>query len=218
MFVGHYAAALVAKAAEPRAPLWTYVLGCQLIDVAWGGFVMAGIEKLRIDPTLLGSNLDLYSMPYTHSLPAVVAWSLVAALLVRFALKLPWRAAVAVGLVVFSHWVLDFIVHRPDLPLWFGGPKVGLGFWNLPLSERVVEIGLVAVAAVAWTAAIKSAGLKAWPAAIFVAVLVAVQAVTDLGGALPSDPLMFGGFAIGLYAFVTAVSLLFDRPKASRTA
>ena len=73
MFVGHYSAALAAKAAEPRAPLWAYVIGCQLLDVAWAGLVAAGVEKVRIDPSLPGSSLDLYHMPWTHSLPGALA-------------------------------------------------------------------------------------------------------------------------------------------------
>jgi hypothetical protein len=132
MFVGHYAAALAAKAVQPKAPFWTYVLGAQLVDVAWAGLVLAGVEKMSLDPHLPGSPLVLSHMPYTHSLPAVAVWALAAGLAARFLLKLPRAAAIAVGLVVLSHWGLDFLVHRPDLPLGFGGPKVGLGWWNHP--------------------------------------------------------------------------------------
>src|SRR5258705_8017886 len=107
MFVGHYSAALAAKAAEPRAPLWTYVIGCQLLDVGWSTLIITGVEKVRVDPSLPGSSLVLYDMPWTHSLPGALAWSLAGALAVRWALKLPWRAAAFVGMVVFSHWVLD---------------------------------------------------------------------------------------------------------------
>ena len=89
MFVGHYAAALAAKAVAPRAPLWTYVIAAQAIDIGWAGLVMAGVEKVRIDPSLPGSALDLYHMPFTHSLPAVVLWSLAALGLAR-AFRLPW--------------------------------------------------------------------------------------------------------------------------------
>ena len=115
MFVGHYAAALAAKGAEPRAPLWTYVVGCQLVDVAWSGLIMTGAERVSFDPKLPGSALVLEHMPYTHSLPAAIAWSLAAALLVRWALKLPWPATAMVGATVFSHWLGDLLVHRPDL-------------------------------------------------------------------------------------------------------
>ena len=136
MFVGHYAAALAAKAAQPKAPLWTYVLGAQLVDVAWGGLVLAGVEKMSLDERLPGSPLVLSHMPYTHSLPAVVLWAVAAGLLARFLLKLPRAAAIAVGLVVASHWGLDVLVHRPDLPLWFGGPRSGWAGGTIPYRNR----------------------------------------------------------------------------------
>ncbi|MHB8530390.1 MAG: hypothetical protein ACYC8V_12900 [Caulobacteraceae bacterium] len=162
MFVGHYAAALAAKTVEPRAPLWTYVGACQLMDIGWSGLLMAGVEKARADPALPGSALDLYYMPFTHSLPGSVVLSLAAALAARTLLRLPWRAGVFIGLTVFSHWLLDLLVHRPDLELWFGGPKVGFSWWNYPLPEMALEMGLVAVAGAAWTASRKNAGLATW--------------------------------------------------------
>jgi len=185
MFVGHYSAALAAKAAEPRAPLWTYVIGCQLLDVAWSGLVMAGVEKLRIDPSLPGSSLDLYQMPWTHSLPGALAWSAAAAIVVRLVMKLPVRAAVFVGLAVFSHWILDLAVHRPDLELWFGGTKVGLGLWNYPVPEEALEIGLLAVAGVSWAGWRVRDGRKVWPAGVFLTVLVALQ-IYAMGPKAPS--------------------------------
>lgn len=150
MFVGHYAAALTARAAEPRAPLWSYVLGCQAIDIAWSGLVLAGVEKASVDPSLPGSSLVLSYMPYTHGLPTAVLWSIAVGAGLMLLLKLPRRVGVVLGLVVFSHWVLDFLVHRPDLPLLWEGPKVGLGLWNYPLPEQVLEMGLLALAGAAW--------------------------------------------------------------------
>lgn len=175
MFVGHYAAALAAKAAQPKAPLWTYVLGAQLVDVAWGGLVLAGVEKMSLDERLPGSPLVLSHMPYTHSLPAVVLWAVAAGLLARFLLKLPRAAAIAVGLVVASHWGLDVLVHRPDLPLWFGGPKVGLGWWNHPVPEQALEMGLLALAASAWGWRRGLQGHGGLAAPLFTAFLVVVQ-------------------------------------------
>lgn len=150
MFVGHYAAALAARAAEPRAPLWSYVLGCQAIDIAWSGLVLAGVEKASVDPSLPGSSLVLSYMPYTHGLPTAVLWSIAVGAGLMLLLKLPRRVGVVLGLVVFSHWVLDFLVHRPDLPLLWDGPKVGLGLWNYPLPEQVLEMGLLTLAGAAW--------------------------------------------------------------------
>lgn len=216
MFVGHYAVALAAKAAQPRAPLWTYVAGCQLLDIGWSGLVMAGVEKVRFDAQLPGSNLDLWFMPYTHSLPAALAWSVAAALLVRLLVVRAWAPAVTVGLVVFSHWVLDLLVHRPDLALWFGGPKVGLGFWNLPVPEATTEMLLLALAGGAWIAAIKTAGAKAWPALVFIALLGALQLVAELP--MPGTPTAFdfGRTALIAYLVATLLSLAFDRPKPKR--
>ena len=211
MFVGHYAAALAAKSAEPRAPLWTLVAGCQLLDIGWAGLVIAGVEKVRFDPGLPGSDLDLYYMPYTHSLPGALAWTLAAAILGRFILRLPWRAAIVIGLAVFSHWVLDFLVHRPDLELWFGGPKVGLGLWNQEVAEMALEMGLLALAAVAWTASRKTLGRTAWPAALFVAILLAVQLAGSLTPGGGGEAAQMGVMALAVYLGVTVIAVFIDR-------
>jgi hypothetical protein len=210
MFVGHYSAALAAKAAEPRAPLWTYVIGCQLLDVAWAGLVMGGVEKLRIDPSLPGSSLDLYQMPYTHSLPGALAWSAAAALAVRFGMKLPVRAAAFVGLAVFSHWILDLAVHRPDLELWFGGTKVGLGLWNHPVPEEALEIGLLAVAGVFWAGWRVRDGRSVWPAGLFLTLLVALQ-IYAMGAETSVDPVGMGLTALAAYLAVGLVAWLVER-------
>ena len=143
MFVGHYGISFAAKKAEPAIPLWVLFIAVQLLDVLWAPLVLLGIEKVRIVPGFTASNpLDLYYMPYTHSLVAAIGWSVVAFLAYRFAVRsAPLRAAAIVGLAVFSHWVLDFLVHRPDLPLYDNTAKVGLGLWNLP----AVALGLEAL-------------------------------------------------------------------------
>jgi hypothetical protein len=214
MFAGHYAAALAAKAAEPRAPLWAYVAGCQLLDIGWSALIIAGVEKMRVDPSLPGSALVLYDMPWTHSLPGALAWSAAAALAGGLALKLPRRAAVFVGLTVFSHWVADLLVHRPDLELWPGGPKAGLGLWNAPVAEQAVEMGLLALAGVAWTAWRIRSGRKAWPAAAFLAFLVALQLV---GIASPpgGSATQMGAMALAAYLVAAGVAWLVERRAAS---
>jgi hypothetical protein len=180
MFVGHYAAAMAAKAIEPKAPMWTLAAASQLIDIGWSSFIIAGVEHARVDPSLPGSTLVLYDMPWTHSLPAVLVWSIAGALLVKLLLRLPWWASAVVGLTVLSHWVLDYLVHRPDLPLWPGGESVGLGLWNYPVPEQALEIGLIAVFGAVWVASRKTLGRLAWPAIGFIAFLVALQIVAML--------------------------------------
>lgn len=213
MFVGHYAAALAAKAAEPKAPLWTLAAACQLVDIGWSAFIIAGIEHADVDPTLPGSTLVLHDMPWTHSLPAALAWSLGALLLARLLLRLPWWASVVIALTVFSHWLLDFLVHRPDLLLYPGGAKVGLGWWNYPVPEQALEIGLLAVCGAMWVASRKTLARTAWPAIAFVAFLVVLQIVAMLTptasapGPLPSEA---GVTILIVYLVVVAAALAAD--------
>jgi hypothetical protein len=207
MFVGHYAASLAAKAVEPRAPLWSYVAAAQLLDIGWSVLIIAGVERVSFDESLPGSPLVLAHMPWTHSLPAALVWSIGAALLAGFALKLPRRTAMVVGLVVFSHWVLDFLVHRPDLALWFGGPKLGLGLWNAPVVEATVEMGFLALAAIAWTAQRVRLKQAAWSAIAFIALLIMLQIVAI---ALPpdGDTVIMGLSALAAYLLATAAAAL----------
>src|SRR5207247_8939229 len=97
MFVGHYGVTCGAKKAEPAIPLWVLVIAVQLLDVLWAPFVLLGIEKVRIVPGFTASNpLDLYYMPYTHSLVAAIGWSVVAFLVYRAVRPVPPRAAAIV--------------------------------------------------------------------------------------------------------------------------
>lgn len=212
MFVGHYAAAMAAKAIEPKAPMWTLAAASQLIDIGWSSFIIAGVERASVDPTLPGSTLVLEHMPWTHSLPAVLVWSVGAALLVTLILRLPIWASGIVGLTVFSHWLLDLLVHRPDLDLWPGGEKVGFGLWNFPVPEQAVEIGLLAICGGAWIASRKTLGRFAWPAIGFIAFLVTLQIVAMLSpqpaGQLGPES---GATILAIYLVVVALAALTDR-------
>ncbi len=145
MFIGHYGPA--AAVAGGRIKLWHGFVAVQFLDILWAPFVLLGIEHVRIVENFTASNhFDLYDMPYTHSLVMAVVWSLVAG-----AAYMPLRkraglvGGIIFGILVFSHWVLDFVTHKPDLALWFGGPKVGLGLWdNRPLAVST-EFGLLIV-------------------------------------------------------------------------
>jgi hypothetical protein len=216
MFAGHYAAALAAKAAEPRAPMWTLVAGAQLVDIGWSVLVLAGVERGSIDPALPGSALVLEHMPWTHSLPAALAWSLAAVLLSKLLLRLATRTAIIIGAVVFSHWLLDLIVHRPDLELYPDGPRLGFGLWNMPVPEQAVEIGLLAVAGMFWAAQRARAGLSAWPAAAFVTLLVAVQIIALLMPQHASDSIApMAPTALAVYVALAIVAIFLDGRKPS---
>jgi hypothetical protein len=211
MFVGHYAAAFAAKAIEPKAPMWTLAAAAQLVDIGWSAFIIAGVERASVDPSLPGSSLILEHMPWTHSLPMAIAWGVGAALLVKLLLRLPTWASIVVGLTVFSHWLLDLLVHRPDLELWIGGEKVGFGLWNYPVPEQAVEIGLIAITGAAWVASRKTLGRLAWPAIAFIGFLVALQIVAMLSPQ-PAGPLeaQSGLMILAIYLIVVALAALTD--------
>lgn len=218
MFVGHYAAAFAAKAIEPRAPMWTLAAAAQFVDIGWSAFIIAGIERASVDPSLPGSSLVLEHMPWTHSLPMTFAWAIGAAVLVKLLLRLPMWASVAVGLTVASHWLLDLIVHRPDLELWIGGDKVGFGLWNYPVPEQAVEIGLVAICGAMWVASRKTLGRTAWPAIAFIAFLVALQIVAMLSPQ-PAGPLaaQSGAMILAIYLLVAGIAALTELPSKRTT-
>lgn len=141
MFVGHYGVSFAARAADRSIPLWVLFLAVQLLDVGWSILVMLGIERVRIVPGITATNpLDLYYMPYTHGLIAAIAWSVVAGTAYSLGRRASARSGALVGVAVFSHWPLDFLVHRPDLPLWDDGWKVGLGLWNAPVVAMSLEV------------------------------------------------------------------------------
>ena len=210
MFVGHYAAAIVGKAIAPKAPLWSYIGAAQLLDIGWSALVMAGVERVSFDPELPGSPLVLEHMPWTHSLPAAVLWSVAGLLLARFLLRVPWWTAAMVGLVVFSHWATDWLVHRPDLEIWPGGEKVGLALWNFPGAEKTLEMGLIAVAGACWLWNRGRFGRTAWPALLFLTFLVALQMVGEFSEPAGSA-FAFARLGLVVYLAVTAVAWLADR-------
>src|SRR5918996_701101 len=133
MFVGHYGVSFAAKKFEPGISLWLLFVAVQWLDVVWAPLVLLGIERVRIVPGYTATNpLDLYYMPYTHSLVAAIVWSAAAAGAYHLLRRATVRSSLLVGLAVLSHWILDFVVHRPDLPLYDDTAKVGLGLWNQP--------------------------------------------------------------------------------------
>src|SRR6266704_5395236 len=135
----------MAKARAKELPLWLLFLAVQIVDVAWCILVLLGIEKVRVVPGITKSlPLDLYYMPYTHSLVAALLWSAAAFVAYRAFRPVGTRAAALVlGVAVLSHWVLDLVVHRPDLPLYDNSLKVGFGLWNHPIAAFALEIAFL---------------------------------------------------------------------------
>jgi membrane-bound metal-dependent hydrolase YbcI (DUF457 family) len=143
MFLGHYAVALGAKRAAPEVSLGTLFAAAAFLDLVWPVLVIAGVERVAIAPGATAfTPLDFQHYPYSHSLLMSVVWG---ALFggAYVALTRDWRGAIVLEFVVVSHWVLDAITHRPDLPLTIAGEeRVGLGLWNSVLATLAVELAL----------------------------------------------------------------------------
>ena len=143
MFIGHYAVALAAKRAAPKASLGTLFLGASFLDLLWPVFLLTGVEHARLTPGITVMNpLDLYDYPLSHSMATSLLYSALAA--GCYWLVKRYRAgALTLAVCVFSHWVLDLVSHRPDLPLFPGSSTlVGLSLWNWPVGSIVLEAGM----------------------------------------------------------------------------
>jgi len=145
MFIGHYAVALAAKRAAPRTSLGTLFVAVQLADMLWPILLLLGWEHAHFEagpnPFLV---LWLDSIPISHSLLTLIAWGALFAGLYHWRTGYA-RGALVVALAVVSHWVLDFVTHRPDMPVYPGGPNLGLGLWNSVAGTIVVEAAMVVV-------------------------------------------------------------------------
>jgi hypothetical protein len=150
MFVGHLAAAFGARAVERRVPLAAAVAAAFALDLLWPFLLLLGLESVRVHPgDTAFTNLAFDSYPWSHSLALVLVWSAVAGVLSRAALH-STRVGLVVGALVLSHWVLDLITHRPDLPLWPSGPLVGWGLWQSIAATILVEGTLLALGLAAY--------------------------------------------------------------------
>jgi membrane-bound metal-dependent hydrolase YbcI (DUF457 family) len=148
MFIGHFALGFAAKKWAPRQSLAVLLIAPSFVDVLWPLFCALGIESFHIQPgNSAYQPLVFDSYPWSHSLLMGIVWGALFGAVV-YALSKDRAGAIVTGLLVVSHWVLDFVSHVPDMPLWPGGPKLGLGLWNSIPATIVVE-GLLFVAGVA---------------------------------------------------------------------
>jgi hypothetical protein len=143
MFLGHFGLAFAAKRVEPRLSLGTTFAACQFLDLIWPFLVLAGVERVAADPGATRvTGLAFEHYPWSHSLVMAIVWGAGFAGLL-LARRRPMRAALVAAALVVSHWLLDWISHRPDLQLVPGSPAVvGLGLWNSYTGTLLVEFAL----------------------------------------------------------------------------
>ena len=145
MFIGHFAVGLAGKHLAPRASLASLWLAALFADVLWPVLVAVGAEQVRIVPgNTAYTPLQFVSYPWSHSLLMLLIWGGLFAAFYRNRSDGKRIGAMLGGLVV-SHWILDWITHHPDMPVWPGGPKFGLGLWESIAGTMVVEIAMFAV-------------------------------------------------------------------------
>jgi hypothetical protein len=224
MFIGHYGVSFAIKAVDRSIPLWILFIAVQFVDVLWGVFVLTGVEKVRIVPGITATNpLDLYYMPYTHSLVGALFWSAVGVGACWVFQKKPpatagatdrrLASALLVGLAVFSHWILDLIVHRPDLPLYDDTFKMGFGLWNFPAIAFGLEIILLFGGIFLYmrsTTAANAIGKLGMP--VLGLVLIAAQSVVFFG-APPTSATATALTALVSYFLFAAVAFWLERQR-----
>lgn len=179
MFIGHFAPALLAAAVTPQRPrLGMYFIAAQLVDWVFFALLLLGAENMRVVPGITAMNsMDLYHMPYTHSLVGSACFAIGFAAIVWLATR-DRRVSLLAGLVVLSHWSLDLLVHRPDLTIAGDPPKYGVGLWNYPAIEMPLELLLTFGALAVFLARTRGPAL---PAIVLGAVLLLVQAINWFG-------------------------------------
>jgi len=140
MFIGHFAFGFASKRWAPAVSLGALFAACQLADLLWPTLVLLGVEKVRIEPGATAMTpLDFVSYPFSHGLVSLCVWGALFGVTYVQLRRAPVRAGVVIGALVVSHWVLDFVSHRPDMPILFAGPRVGLGLWNSVPATVAVE-------------------------------------------------------------------------------
>jgi hypothetical protein len=189
MFLGHFAAGFGLKRAAPRLSLGTLFAAVQMQDLLWPLLLLLGLENVRIDPgNTPFTPLDFHDYPLTHSMAGAL---LIAALFGGGygAIRKDWRSAGIVSIAAFSHWLLDFATHRPDLLLWFtGGTKVGLGLWYSVGWTVAVESGMFAAGLLLYARGTRPRSPRGtvllWT---IVLLLVAIYALNILGPPPPDE-------------------------------
>lgn len=202
MFLGHYGLALAAKRVAPRTSLGTLVLAAQWLDELWPILLLVGVERVRVVPGLMAASpLDFTSYPISHSLLTAVGWGILLGI-VYFARRRYGVGAWVVGAAVVSHWVLDLVVHRPDLPLWPGSPlRAGLGLWNSIAATVAVELLTLGIGLALYLRATHARDrVGSWGLAAMVSVLALIF-LSGFAGPPPSAKAI-GVAGLGLWLFV----------------
>ena len=218
MFVGHFALGLAAIRLEPRLSLGTTFAACQALDLLWPLFAIAGWETARVDHHATAfTPFDFVHYPWSHSLGMACVWAALAYATVWIATRTSRPAAVVAALVL-SHWFLDWLTHRPDMPLWFGDtPKLGLGLWHSVPATLAVEGTMFAGSVALYASTVKRQGMHHHRG--FIALIAFLAAMYLLSAFGPKPPDSMSSVAIAAPALsmwlVVAWAAAVDRRRTS---
>jgi len=207
LFIGHYSVSFAAKRFEPQLPLWLLFLAVQLVDIIWSIFIFTGIEKASVSHEVAGTPLDLYYMPYTHSLLGALLWSAIAFLIIRYVPIIKNRnfsKAFIVSIAVFSHWLLDLIVHTSDLPLWLNTFKVGLGFYENAILSFSLEVVLLIVGFLIYLRSLTGKGKRITGLSILLIVMIGLG-INSVWGVAPPNSQTAAGFLLVCYLLLAMI-------------
>ena len=204
MFLGHYGVGFASKKIEPQASLGTYIMAAVFLDLLWPIFLLIGLEHVKIDPgNTVVTPLNFYDYPYSHSLLMSIVWSVLFGG-IYYLIKKNKKTSIILGLCVFSHWVLDFIVHRADLPL---APRIetffGLGLWNSLPATLIVELSIFLGGAYLYLKLTKAKDkIGTFSLLGFVVLLLLIYAMNLFSGTLPPNVNTLAFSALGQWLFV----------------
>jgi hypothetical protein len=202
MFIGHIALALAAKRATPRVSLAMLLIAAQWADVLWPVLLAFGIEQVRIEPgNTAFTPLNFVSYPYSHSLAALVVWGVVIGAAYR-GIAGGRRTFWVLAALVVSHWVLDYVTHRPDMPLYPGGSKYGLGLWNSVPATMAIEGAMYGAGLLIYLRSTRPRdGIGRWAFLALAALLLVIYGFAAFGAPPPSINALWITALIGASVF-----------------
>jgi hypothetical protein len=216
VFIGHFALGFAAKRLVPHRSLATLFVAAQLADMLWPLLVAVGLEEVRIAPGITAMTpLDFISYPFSHSLLFLAIWGVILASVVRLAVGNGRTLPVLTALVV-SHWVLDFISHRPDMPLYPGSVKLGLSLWNSVPATIAVESAMYAAGIWIYVRATRAKDAIGRWGLVGMIVLLAAAYVGAASGAAPPSVTALWVTSLAGAALGTLLSWWVDRHREPR--